>query len=215
MEEIREVLDFWFAEENKAHWFEPSAEFDRTVRRRFAKLLARAVTGELDHWRDSAEGSLALCILLDQLPRNIFRGDARAYAADEKALAVAEHAVSRGLDRQLPPDGQHFLYLPFMHSERLGNQLRALALCEAAGLHEVKKHAEEHLAIIRRFGRFPHRNAILGRESTAEEAAFLEQSGKDYGQRLEEPPSPSAGQSDDDDASEEREVRSGARAARP
>lgn len=190
MEEIPEVLDFWFAEDSKAHWFEPSAEFDRVVRRRFAKLLARADTGELDHWQENAEGCLALCILLDQVPRHVFRGDARAYAADDKALAVAEHAINRGLDRQLTRDGQQFLYMPFMHNEEMANQLRALALCEAAGLHEARQHAEEHLAIVRRFGRFPHRNAVLGREATADEAAFLEQSGKDYGQRPEQPPSP-------------------------
>jgi len=208
VDEIREVLDFWFAEESKAHWFEPSAEFDRAVRRRFAKLLARAVTGELDHWRESADGCLALCILLDQVPRHIFRGDARAYAADDKALAIAEHAVGRGFDRKLPPDGQNFLYLPFMHSEELANQLRALALCEAAGLHEAKRSAAEHLETIRRFGRFPHRNALLGRESTAAEAAFLEESGKDYGQRPQAPP-PETAAAGSDDAGGSREVRSG------
>jgi len=211
MEEISEVLDFWFAQESRAHWFEPSAEFDRAVRRRFAKLLARAVTGALDHWQESAEGCLALCILLDQVPRHVFRGDARAYAADDKALAVAEHAVSRGLDRQLTMDGQNFLYLPFMHSEELANQLRALALCEAAGLHDAKKHAEEHLATIRRFGRFPHRNPILGRESSAAEVAFLEETGQNYGQRPEQPPPlRPTGRIDDHNANEGREVPSDA-----
>jgi uncharacterized protein (DUF924 family) len=209
MEEISEVLDFWFAEDSKAHWFEPSAEFDRAVRRRLAKLLARAVTGELDHWQESAEGCLALCILLDQVPRHVFRGDARAYAADDKALAVAEHAVSRGLDRQLTTDGQRFLYLPFMHSEEIANQLRALALCEAAGLHETKVYAEEHLAVVRRFGRFPHRNAIVGRETTAAEAAFLEEAGKDYGQRPDPPP-PASGRAAHYNANEGREVPSDA-----
>lgn len=212
MEEIREVLDFWFAEDSRPHWFQPSAEFDRAVRRRLAKLLARAVTDELDHWQENAEGCLALCILLDQVPRHVFRGDARAYAADDKALAVAEQAVKRGFDRQLPAEGQHFLYLPFMHSEELANQLRALALCEVAGLHEARRYAEGHLAIIRRFGRFPHRNAILGRETTPAEAAFLEESGEHYGQGPAQPPPPpaDAGSATPNDAGEEREVPSGA-----
>lgn len=185
MDEIRQVLDFWFHEDTKPHWFEPTPEFDRAVRRRFAKLLARAVTGELDGWRASAEGCLALCILLDQVPRNIFRGDARAFAADERALAVAEHALAQGLDRELAPEGKQFLYLPFMHSERLANQLRALALYESAGLTESARYAREHLEIIRRFGRFPHRNAVLGRRTTEAEAEFLRTHGQSYGQDLE------------------------------
>lgn len=186
MDEIRQVLDFWFHEDTKPHWFEPTPEFDRAVRRRFAKLLARAVTGELDGWRASAEGCLALCILLDQVPRNIFRGDARAFAADERALAVAEHALARGFDRELQPDRKLFLYLPFMHSEQLANQLRALALYESAGLNEGARYAREHLEIIRRFGRFPHRNEALGRPTTDDEAEFLRTQGQDYGQKFEQ-----------------------------
>jgi uncharacterized protein (DUF924 family) len=182
-ETVREVLDFWFSDEAKPHWFQASPAFDQTIRKRFGELFARAATGELESWESSPEGSLALCILLDQMPRNMFRGDASAFLADERALAVAERAVRAGFDQNLPADQKQFLYLPFMHSEVLANQMRALALCEAAKLRDAARHAAGHLQIIRRFGRFPHRNAILGRPSTPEELDFLEESGEPFGQK--------------------------------
>jgi uncharacterized protein (DUF924 family) len=181
-QEIREVLDFWFSDQAKPHWFEASPAFDQTIRKRFGELFARAATGEFESWESSPEGSLALCILLDQMPRNMFRGDPSAYIADERALAVAERAIRAGFDQRLPAEQKQFLYLPFMHSEVLANQMRALALCEAAKLREPARHAAGHLKIIRRFGRFPHRNAILGRPSTPEELDFLEESGQSFGQ---------------------------------
>jgi uncharacterized protein (DUF924 family) len=181
-QEIREVLDFWFSEQAKAHWFQASPAFDQTIRKRFGELFARAATGEFESWESSPEGSLALCILLDQMPRNMFRGEASAYLADDRALPVAERAIRAGFDQRLPADHKQFLYLPFMHSEVLANQMRALALCEAAKLREPARHAAGHLQIIRRFGRFPHRNAILGRPSTPEELDFLEESGQSFGQ---------------------------------
>ena len=187
---IEEVLEFWFAPATRERWFDPSPEFDQNLRRRFGELYARAATGHLAHWENSADGSLALCILLDQMPRNIFRGDRRAFASDHLALRVAERALAAGHDRGLAPERRQFLYLPFMHSETLGHQLRCLALCEAAGLGESAKYARDHLAIIRRFGRFPHRNALLGRETTAEEAAYLAQNPDGYGQKAaaDDPP---------------------------
>jgi uncharacterized protein (DUF924 family) len=185
MHGIQEVLSFWFGAEAKRHWFEPGPAFDQEVRRRFAELFARAATGDLRSWETTAEGCLALCILLDQMPRNMFRGDARAFATDDKALKVAEHAVKEGFDQELSSEQKPFLYLPFMHSESLANQLRCLALFEAQGLHEGRKHAEEHVAIIRRFGRFPHRNAALRRTTTEAESQFLEDEGETHGQ---EPP---------------------------
>lgn len=186
MREARDILDFWFSEETEPYWFASTPEFDRKVRRLFAARWSQAASGELSSWEDSPEGCVALSILLDQMSRHMFRGSPRAFATDAKALAVAERAVSRGFDRELSPEHKQFLYMPFCHSEALANQLRGLALFEAAGLREAVQSAKDHLAIIRRFGRFPHRNAILGRTSTPEELKFLAQHQNDYGQRAKQ-----------------------------
>ena len=170
-----EVLEFWFGDDVRGSWFHSSPALDQTIRKRFAELYARAATAELRSWEASPEGCLALCILLDQMPRNMFRGGPLAFATDDKALMVAEHALAQGYDRSLTDEQKQFLYLPFMHSERLGNQLRALALFESERMSENRRFAEEHVAIIRRFGRFPHRNAIFGRSSTEEELEYLSQ----------------------------------------
>jgi len=183
MQSIAEVLAFWFSEVGRRHWFAPTPAFDREIRERFADLSASAARGELSAWEQSPEGCLALCILLDQMPRNMCRGTPRAYAADRLALEVAERAVDRGFDRGLPPEREQFLYLPFSHSERLADQLRAVALFEAGGLDEALGYVRGHLGIIRQFGRFPHRNAILERASTPEELEFLARHPEDYGQR--------------------------------
>jgi uncharacterized protein (DUF924 family) len=179
---MREVLDFWFDETSEPHWFEPSAAFDEAVRERLAALHTRAAAGEFDDWRASPEGCVALCILLDQAPRQLFRGTGRAFATDEKALAIAEHALANGLERQLPLEQRQFLYMPLMHSERLECQLRCVELYEAPELRDKLVYAEEHAEIIRRFGRFPHRNAALGRVSTAEEQAYLRENANHLGQ---------------------------------
>jgi uncharacterized protein (DUF924 family) len=179
---ISEVLDFWFDEASEPHWFEPSAAFDEVVRERLATLHTRAAAGELDDWWASPEGCVALCILLDQAPRQLFRGTGRAFATDEKALAIAEHALANGFDRQLPLAQRQFLYMPLMHSERLDCQLRCVELYEAPELRDKLVYAEEHAEIIRRFGRFPHRNAALGRVSTAEEQAYLRDDTNHFGQ---------------------------------
>jgi uncharacterized protein (DUF924 family) len=179
---IREVLDFWFDPSSKAHWFEPGAAFDRAVAARLGNLRRRAASGDLEAWQSCAEGCVALCILLDQAPRQLFRGEARAFATDAKALAVAQRALAEGLDRQLPVEQRQFLYLPLMHSERLADQEQCVALYEAEELRDNLHHAVEHADLIRRFGRFPHRNAALGRTSTAEEEAYLRQGGEQFGQ---------------------------------
>lgn len=183
MQGIREVLEFWFAPETKARWFDASAEFDMIVRRRFGEAYAHAATGQLKDWENTSEGCLALCILLDQMSRMIFRGDARAFATDEPALAVAEHALTHRFDRRLSQEQQQFLYMPFMHSENVANQLRCVALFETTNLSEARRYARDHLEIIRRFGRFPHRNDVLGRQTTREEAAYLEVVPDAYGQQ--------------------------------
>ena len=203
MESIAEVLAFWFSEAARQRWFAPTPDFDREIRERFANLSARAARGELCAWERSPEGCLALCILLDQMPRHIHRGTPRVYGADDVALEVAERAVTRGFDRGLPPERKQFLYLPFSHSERLADQLRALALFEAAGLAEALSYVRGHLRIIRQFGRFPHRNAILGRASTPEELEFLTRQPQDYGQKAI-PSDDAAGASAADPADEDR-----------
>jgi uncharacterized protein (DUF924 family) len=188
MRDVREILDFWFSDDAERLWFASTPAFDKEIRERFAGRFAQAASDALTSWEESPEGCVALCILLDQMPRNMFRGSPRAFATDAKALAIAERAVSRRFDRGLPPDQKQFLYLPFVHSENVANQLRALALFEAAGLREALAFVRDRLALIRRFGRFPHRNAMLGRTSTAEELKFLSHHPNDYGQRAEHRP---------------------------
>jgi uncharacterized protein (DUF924 family) len=188
MRDILEVLDFWFSEDAERHWFASTPAFDQEIRRRFAGRCARAAGGELRGWEETPEGCVALCILLDQMPRNMFRGSPRAFATDAKALAVAARAVNLGFDRDLAPEHKQFLYLPFVHSEDVANQVRALALFEAANLRDALGFVKGRLALVRRFGRFPHRNAILGRTSTPEELKFLAQHPNDYGQRTEQSP---------------------------
>ena len=149
------------------------------MRGRFLPLWERAAGGGLGRWRGSPLASLALAIVLDQFPRNMFRGTPRAFSSDELALAVARAAVERGFDRLLSPVERTFVYLPFEHAEDLAAQRRSVALSSALSPDRAE-YARRHYEIIARFGRFPHRNAILGRESIAEEAEFLEQPGSSF-----------------------------------
>ena len=179
-----EILEFWFGREGeegygefREAWFTKDSEFDREVRDRFEGAYEEAAAGKLDHWKDEAWSCLALIILLDQFSRNMFRGDPKTYAADDKALAAARHAVEHAYDRELPPYGRLFVYLPFEHSEDLEDQRFSVelfrALAAQMGSEDLLGYAVRHLEIIERFGRFPHRNEILGRTTTPEEAAFL------------------------------------------
>lgn len=179
---IQDLLAFWFAEESKPRWYDSSEAFDALCRERFGDLAAKAADGGLEGWEQTADGALALCLLLDQIPRNVFRGTSRAFATDAKAVAVASRAIERGFDRELERERRAFLYLPFMHSEQLRDQERSVALSERLGDEETLRYAEEHAEIVRRFGRFPHRNGILGRTSTPEERAFLADGAATYGQ---------------------------------
>ena len=151
--------------------------FRREIRERFFDTYEAAAAGKLSDWEQSAQGALALLILLDQFPRNMFRGDARAFATDPLARAVTAGAIVRGFDSQVPKELRGFFYLPFEHSEDLADQERCIALYKAAGDADGLKWAEIHADIIRRFGRFPHRNAVLGRTTTPEEQAFLDGGG--------------------------------------
>ena len=184
MSEPREVLDFWFGREGEAGygeyrqaWFTKDADFDREVRDRFEGVYEEAAAGRLEGWKDEAQSCLALIITLDQFPRNMFRGDPKTHATDADALAAARHAVEHAYDRELPSFQRLFLYMPFMHSEDLEDQRFSVELFRGlsaeTGSEDLLGYAMRHMEIVERFGRFPHRNQILGRETTLEEAEFL------------------------------------------
>jgi len=171
-----EVIRFW-TDAGPDRWFKKDDAFDAEIRRRFLATHEAAAAGKLADWESTAEGALALLILLDQFPRNMFRGSARAFATDPQARAVTAAALLRGFDGQVPANMRTFFYLPFEHSEDMADQERGIALYTAAGDADGLKWAKIHHDIIRRFGRFPHRNAVLGRATTAEEQAFLDEGG--------------------------------------
>lgn len=178
-----DVLEFWFSERVRPLWFEKNQAFDDELRSRFGANVSAASVGDLDFWVRAADSSLALVLLLDQVPRNIHRGTPRAFASDARARTIAGTAVDRGFDRHTRPDRRFFFYLPFEHSEEAADQTRSVTLfrrwadehdrAERERAYEIVKYALRHQEVISRFGRFPHRNAILGRESTPEELAFL------------------------------------------
>ena len=184
-----EVLAFWFGEakergQSRTQWFRKDNVFDEEIRTRFLAIYERAAAGEFVHWIDRAPSCLALIVVLDQFPRNMFRGSRRAFEADAMARKAARHALAKEYDRTLRPLERMFVYLPLEHSEHLPDQELCLRLMkEISGFRETREMhvwAEKHLVIIRRFGRFPHRNAALGRESTAEEIEFLTQPGSGF-----------------------------------
>ncbi len=171
-----EIVSFWRAA-GRRQWFNGGPAFDVECRSRFEAAHFAASRRELDDWASSAEGALALCLLLDQIPRNIFRNSGHAFATDGLALQHSRQAVDAGLDQQIEAELRAFFYLPFEHSETLADQHRALELFEALGIEHYRRYAEAHLEVIERFGRFPHRNRALGRISTAEEQAWLDAGG--------------------------------------
>jgi len=170
--EAREVVDYWRRAGEAGRWFRKDAAFDRDFGTRFRALHEAAAAGRLDGWADTAEGALALLILLDQYPRNAFRDTAHMYACDAQARRIARAALAAGHFERLEPALRLFLCLPFAHSEALADQDLSVEL-NARLDAESRRHAEGHRDIVRRFGRFPHRNALLGRESTVEEMEFL------------------------------------------
>lgn len=180
----QEIIEFWIGAGPGA-WYRRDDDFDAEIRARFGAAWQRAAAGAMDHWINAAPTALALMILLDQFPRNMFRADPRAFATDAKVLGLAKDALEMGHDLSIPEPERQFFYLPFMHSEDLADQTRAIELIETrmpqTGQGNVI-HARAHAEIIRRFGRFPYRNADLGRDMTAEEQAFLDAGG--YGSVL-------------------------------
>ncbi len=191
MSTANEILEFWFGKPGEADygkprkvWFIKNPEFDQQVRSRFLPIYQQAAAGELEDWKHSPQSCLALIILLDQFPRNLFRGQPQAFATDSQALTYAKHAVANGFDKELLPIQRQFIYLPFEHSENLANQHRCIELFSA--LKDYPEcisgvdYAHRHFKVIERFGRFPHRNKILGRETTPEEIEFLQQPGSSF-----------------------------------
>ena len=173
----RDVLDFWFAA-GPEKWFAKSDAFDAEIKRRFGEAHRDASEGRLDAWANEAQGSLALILVLDQFSRNIWRNDHRASAQDAVALGLADEAVRRRFDVETPATARKWFYMPYMHSEELAAQERGLVyFAQRLDDPETMRHAVEHADIIRRFGRFPHRNEVLGRATTPEEQSFLEQGG--------------------------------------
>lgn len=170
---MEEVLQFWFEELEPADWFRKSPALDEEIRQRFGKTYQAAVRGELAEWRQTARGRLAEIIVLDQFSRNLFREDARAFAADGMALVLAQEALP--VSQELTSVERSFLYMPFMHSESIVIHQQAMHLFAEPGLEKRAQYEAQHLAIIERFGRFPHRNQLLGRESTEEELLFLQE----------------------------------------
>jgi uncharacterized protein (DUF924 family) len=175
-----DVVGFW-RNAGPKQWFAKSDAFDAAIRLKFEAVHLAASRGQYDAWLETPDGALALLLLLDQFPRNLWRGSAHAFATDAKARSLARRAIALGHDRAVEPQMRPFFYLPFEHSEDAADQRRSVELCEAlardAGDHDTLKWAKIHADIIERFGRFPHRNAAFGRETTPEEQAFLDEGG--------------------------------------
>jgi uncharacterized protein (DUF924 family) len=190
MSQIETILNFWFGEtaedgqfKYRKEWFTKSPEFDEQVRQ-FQSTYEQAATGQVDAWMDSPQGCLALVLLLDQFPRNLFRGQPKSFATDAKALFVTQTALSQRFDQQLPPVQRFFLYMPLEHSENLEHQHQSVSLfhqfVDHPDLRDTYRYAIRHQDVIDRFGRFPHRNQILDRSSTPEEVEFLKQPGSSF-----------------------------------
>ena len=171
-----DVLAFWRAAGEKK-WFAKNDAFDADIKSRFLDTYEAAAAGKLSDWEATPEDAVALTIVLDQFPRNMFRRDARAFAADATARAVADRALARGFDRQVPDELRMFFYLPLEHSETMADQERCCALFKTLGNADLLHWAELHADIIRRFGRVPHRNAVLGRTTTPDEKTYLDNDG--------------------------------------
>jgi len=169
----QKIIDFWFADDVRKLWFNSTAEFDQMLSDRFEDTLKQADRGELDHWMESAAGCLALVIVLDQFPLNMFRGSAQSFATEARSRDVARVAIANGFDKTLAAEQQAFLYMPFMHSEEIADQELALELFAKPGMESNLRFSRHHHALVETYGRFPHRNAVLGRTSTAAEIEYL------------------------------------------
>jgi uncharacterized protein (DUF924 family) len=180
MEELPKVLDFWFQQSEPKDWFMKSDTFDEKVRTILGPLYEKACSGDFDQWQETAKGAVALCILLDQVPRNIFRGSPRSFDTDAQALEITKAALRKGYEKELSQEEQSFLFLPLEHSEDLADQEKSVELFKLYGNDSTYDYAIRHRDIIARFGRFPHRNEVLGRTSSEEEEEFLKQPGSGF-----------------------------------
>lgn len=170
----QELIDFWYSEPMAAHWFQSTPEIDEMIRSRFEGCWRCAASGAYDHWAKSAEGGLALIIVLDQFPLNMYRGQKISWSTEQQAVRIAKEMIDAKLDEQLTPEHRMFLYMPLMHSESMADQDLAVAMYAKSGLTENVKFAKHHRSIVSRFGRFPHRNVGLGRETTQQEQDWLD-----------------------------------------
>ncbi len=175
MPNAQDVLDFWFVQSGPTQWFAKDDTFDQQIHQRFADLCQQAHAAELFAWRNTPQGRLAEIIVLDQFSRNLYRDSAQQFAADPMALTLAQEAIAVGADQALSQQQRVFLYMPFMHSESKLIHQHALRLFTDLGIANNLDYEQQHKAIIDRFGRYPHRNAVLGRQSTAQELEFLQQ----------------------------------------
>lgn len=169
----RHIIEFWYSEKMRKRWFSSTPELDSEIRSKYESLWLQAGKGELDGWKASPEGCLALVIVLDQFPLNMFRGEAKSFSTEQRAVACSKYCIAQGFDRKMPQDRVAFLYMPLMHSENIADQDLSVKLFEQADLTDNLRFARHHRELIRRFGRFPHRNQILGRNSSTEEIEYL------------------------------------------
>ena len=178
----RDIIAFWFDEIEPRQWFQVSSDFDKEIIDRFLVTFDMACEGLCDQWQDDAEGSLALCLVYDQFPRNMFRGTPRAFETDEKAKYVAKHSIAQGFDVVLPVNKRRFLYMPYMHSENIEDQSLCVELFSKIKDEDQMgyDYAVRHKDVIEKFSRFPHRNSILGRESSSLEQEYLAQPGSGF-----------------------------------
>ena len=172
-ETIDSIIDFWFSDDMAKQWFNSTPELDLKIKSNFEEIYQSAVNGELDHWQTSPLGCLALILLFDQFPLNMYRGKEQSFATESRSRAVAEQAINNSFDEKLSDQQKVFVYMPYMHSEDLEDQAKGIELYSKAGLKENLRFAKHHHDIVERFGRFPHRNKILGRTNTPEEEVYL------------------------------------------
>lgn len=172
-----EIIDFWYSDRIKSQWFASTPALDQEIYDQYGALWESAYLGNLDAWAKEVEGSLALVIVLDQFPLNMFRGQAKSFQSERKSVEIAQNTINQKFDQVIEKERLAFLYMPFMHSENLAEQDLSVKLFRGANLEGNIKFAEHHRDIVRKFGRFPHRNAILGRVSTPEETEYLASKG--------------------------------------
>ena len=170
---IQQLLNFWFTEPMSSHWFSSTPDIDKQITNNYEEIWEQAKSGKFDSLKSSAEGCLALCILLDQMPLNMFRGDKKSFSTEQQAVTIAKHAIKRDFDQEIGLDRVAFLYMPLMHSENMADQNLAVSCFDKAKLEGNLRFAKHHRGIVERFGRFPHRNVALGRVSSPEEIEYL------------------------------------------